>query len=93
MEAFLSYLQHAGPFTAPLCAAMGYALWWMNRERLRAEERVDALRAEATALREKRAGDLEKAAREYAEFGEATRLTLREWTEAARSLATRSTGA
>ena len=89
MADFLSYLQTAGPFTAPLCVAMVYALWWMNRERIRAWEKAEALSDEATKLREKRAEDLEKAAREYAEFGEAVRLTLREWTDEAR----RATGA
>jgi len=92
VDAFLSYLQQAGPFTAPLCAAMAYALFWMNRERLRAWDKADELSKETTALREKRADDLEKAAREYAEFGEATRLTLREWTEAARAMAARGGG-
>ena len=86
MDAFLTYLQQAGPFTAPLCVAMAYALWWMNRERTRAWEKADELQGEVNALREKRAGDLETAAREYAEFGEATRLTLREWTDAAKAL-------
>jgi len=87
VETFLAYLQQAGPFTAPLCAAMAYALYWMNRERLRAWSTAETLRVEANGLREKRADDLEKAAREYAEFGEATRLTLREWTEQARHFA------
>lgn len=86
MEVFLKYLQDAGPFTAPVCVAMAYALFWMNRERSRALDRLDGLIAEANKLREKRADDLEKAAREYAEFGEATRLTLREWTETAKAL-------
>jgi hypothetical protein len=86
VDAFLDYLQQAGPFTAPLCVAMAYALGWLNKERKRAWIKVDALQKEANALREKRADDLEKAAREYAEFGEATRLTLREWTEQARGV-------
>jgi hypothetical protein len=93
VETFLKYLQDAGPFTAPLCAAMAYALYWMNKERSRAWDTAEKLRVEANALREKRAGDLEKAAREYAEFGEATRLTLREWTDAAKAFMARGTGA
>lgn len=88
MEAFLAYLQQAGPFTAPLCAAMAYALWWMNKERTRAWAKVEVLQKEAVELREKRADDLEKAAKEYASFGEATRLTMREWADQARQVLT-----
>lgn len=89
MDTFLVYLQKAGPFTAPLCVAMVYALWWMNRERLSALQRAEKYDEDAKRLREKRAEDLEKFARELAEFGESVRLTLREWTEMARQVLTR----
>lgn len=87
IKELITYLQAVGPFTAPVCVVMAVATLvgfrWINNERLRERARAEKAEADATQLREKRATDLEKAAREFAQFGEAQRMTLAAWTEAA----------
>lgn len=79
-EEIFEFLKATGPFSTPLCIGMALAMrWLLGRLKLQGEE-LAASRASETALREKRADDLERAAKEYAEQGEAMRNTMREWT-------------
>lgn len=77
---FLKYIQHAGPFTAPLCIAMGIAVKWLLSDRKMWIERCTAAEQDATKLREKRTNDLVKQAEEYAQIREAMGALMREWT-------------
>lgn len=82
---FVAYLKEAGPFTTPLCVFMAIA----GRVAFKyLTDQNTALRAELVTaktteieLREKIADRFERAAREYAEVGEATRNSLRELRE------------
>lgn len=82
-------IKEAGPYTAPLCLAMGAAIGWLLKELATARRETREAREDATQLREKRATDLERAAREYAEAGEANRNSMREWTTAAEAVLAR----
>lgn len=86
MDAFIAILKDFGPFLVPVAIAETYALVWMNRQMARVRQERDDAVADATGLREKRATDLERAAREYAEQGEAMRNVMREWTEKAKAV-------
>jgi hypothetical protein len=67
-----------GPFTTPLCAGMGYALYWMAGQ-------MREVRVENKALLMQRAADGTQAALDYAEFGETMRNVLRDNAEAVRT--------
>jgi len=90
---FLDYVQQAGPFTAPLCVAMIFAIRWLLKDR----ERLLGLLTEANndrmSLREKRAEDLERAANEYRNHGEAMSSSLRDWQTTADAVLQRVPGA
>lgn len=90
---FLAYIKEAGPFTAPLCIAIVLGMRWLLKDR----ERLLSLLAEANSdrmqLREKRAEDLERAANEYREHGEAMRDAVREWRAKADAVLERVAGA
>ena len=81
MSEFVAILKEFGPFLLPLCVGMAIAVRWLVTEKTRLEAELKIATADSTSLREKRADDLEKSAREYAEFGEAVRNVMREWTE------------
>lgn len=83
IEQWFEYLKEAGPFTAPLCMGMSLVIYWLLKDRAEMLVDLKAVREDATALREKRVGDREAAAREYMEQGEATRTAIREWTRRA----------
>jgi len=83
---WIEYLEASGPFTTPLCVAMGFALRWLLKDRGELLVDLKAAHADATSLREKRAEDLENAAREYMQHGEALRNVVREWTLTAREV-------
>ena len=75
-------IKEAGPYTAPLCAAMAYALRWMAARWAAAELEKKELQKKLDELRDSRAIDLVQTAKEHAEIGEATRTVQREQTAA-----------
>lgn len=80
MSDFLKMLEASGPFSAPLCLAMAYALRWVLKQNADLKLELKTAQGDATKLRDQRAKDLESMAREVGEIGEATRNTMREWT-------------
>lgn len=81
MADFLKVLEASGPFSTPLCLAMAFAVRWLVKQITELKAELKAERAASTSLRDQRARDLESMAREVGEIGEATRNTMREWTE------------
>jgi len=73
---WFSFLQSVGPYSAPINILLMGALWWMNSERGKVWKRHDDVvaaltlaQADAFAYRDKRANELQAAAREYAQYG------------------------
>jgi len=77
MNDFLGYLQAAGPFTAPLCAAMVFAMKYLVTALGKMEARAVAAETDAKELRDKRTTELVASTSAMAEFGEAVRDQLR----------------
>ena len=78
-DTVFEFLKAVGPFSMPLCVGMAWSVRWLVKQLNLQKDELVAARADALAVREKRADDLEKSAREYAEQGESMRNTLREW--------------
>ena len=72
LATFLDTLKAFGPFTTPLCAAMGVTIWYLAGQVRDAQKRKDDLLEQIGEIRE--AG-----MRDYAEYGESMRNTLREF--------------
>lgn len=83
---WLAYIKEAGPFTAPLCVGMVVVIRWLLTDRKRLLDLLEEAEAERRSLRDKRAGELERAAIEYREHGEAMREVMREWSGKAQSV-------
>jgi hypothetical protein len=77
MNEFLSVLQGAGPFTAPLCAAMGFAIRYLLTALDKMELRALKAENDAMSLRDLRAKELSMSTEAMGEMGEATRERLR----------------
>lgn len=83
---FGDMVKEAGPYTGPLCIAMISAIGWLLKQLTASRKAEKEARDDATQLREKRAEDLERAAKEYAAAGEAMRVAMREWTTSAETI-------
>lgn len=80
---FLKALESMGPFTAPLCIGMAYALWWVTGQLLKE-------RADNKALLMQRAEDQAQDALAYAEYGETMRNVIRDSAEVVRTFNVRA---
>jgi hypothetical protein len=76
MDQFVEYLKSMGPFTTPLCVAMSYALWWLDRDRGRILAELKLVLTSVTGLQERRAEDLAQAVQDYQEHAAANRASL-----------------
>ena len=78
----VEYLQKAGPFTAPLCVVgavvVPVVIRWLLGRIAKAEKERDDSREEVKALLKQEIEEKTAAAREYAEFGENMRTTMRD---------------
>ena len=87
---FVEYLKSVGPFTAPLCVAMTYALWQVSKyfdgELKREREDLRVALATITSLQERRAEDLAHGVLDYQEHATATQKTIDKFDEAVRAL-------
>lgn len=71
-------LKEAGPYSAPLCLAMGAALKWLAADRARVIGKLEAAIDDANKLRERRADDLLRHSTELREWAEAQVASIRE---------------
>ena len=72
LDDILKMLQSFGPYTTPLACGMAFAMYYMAKQ-LKEE------RTENKGLRDKRTEDLQQSVRDYAEYGEVMRNTLRDF--------------
>lgn len=78
-ESFFVLLKDFGPFTAPLCAAMAWALKWLVTDRARLLDELKAAHEDSRLIRDKRTEDQRAAAAEFREYGDAIAHRLEEW--------------
>jgi len=71
-------LKEAGPYSAPLCLAMGVALRWLAGDRARILAQLEIAVADANQLRERRADDLLRHSTELREWAEAQLGSIRD---------------
>jgi len=76
MDQFVEYLKSVGPFTTPLCVAMSFALWWLDRDRGRILAELKLALLSVAGLQERRAEDLARAVEDYQEHAAAHRVAL-----------------
>lgn len=76
---FFGTLKEFGPFTAPLCFAMAWAIRWLVQDRARLMEKLEAAYEDAKQIRDKRTEDQRAAAKEFREFGDTVTHRLEEW--------------
>lgn len=91
----VSYLQAAGPFTAPLTVVGAVVIPIVAKALLnriaKLETQLEAARADATQLREKRTDDLVKQSQEFGQIRESMNNVMREWTTTAKAVLARVT--
>lgn len=76
---FFATLKDFGPFTAPLCFAMGVAIQWLIKDRSRLLDELKAAHEDSRTIRDKRTEDQRTAAAEFREFGDVVSHRLEEW--------------
>lgn len=83
MPDFFATVKEFGPFTAPLCLAMGWAIKWLVKDRARLLDELKAAHEDSRQIRDKRTEDQRAAAAELREYGDAIAHKLAEWTKRA----------
>jgi hypothetical protein len=81
MDSFVAMLKDFGPFSTPLCIAMGWALQWLVKDRARLVEELKIAHDDSKAIRDKRTEDQRAAAAELREFADAITHRLEEWSK------------
>jgi hypothetical protein len=76
MTEFIAVLQAAGPFTAPLCIAMAFAMRYLVTALDKMEARAVTGETDAKGLRDKRTEELVAATRAMGAFGEEMRHSI-----------------
>ena len=82
-DTFLAMLKDFGPFTAPLCVAMVWALQWLVKDRARLLDELKLAHEDSRTVRDKRTEDQRVAAAEFREYGDAIAHRLEEWSKRA----------
>jgi len=81
MDSFFAMLKEFGPFTAPLCIAMGWAIRWLITDRQRMQDELKAAHEDSRNTRDKRTEDQRTAAKEFREYSDAIAHRLEEWSK------------
>lgn len=76
-ETFLKILEGAGPFTAPLCVAMGFAIRWLLKRLAAAEKRINGMVERDRQVADRRALELLETAQLMGESGRVVEDALR----------------
>lgn len=82
-DSFFALLKEFGPFTAPLCAAMVWAVQWLVKDRARLLDELKLAHEDSRTIRDKRTEDQRAAAAEFREYGDAIAYRLAEWSKRA----------
>lgn len=83
MPDFFEALKSFGPFTAPLCLAMGWAIKWLISDRARLQEQLNAAHEDAKTIRDKRTEDQRATATELRQYSEAMAHRMEAWSDRA----------
>ena len=83
---FFAALKEFGPYTTPLCFAMGWAIRWLVQDRTRMLDELKAAHEDSRKIRDQRAEDQRLAAHEFREYGDAISHRVEEWSKQAERL-------